>query len=428
MCSRRYFMSSIIPEKIRPQIKAWLHEHPAVNHLAHKGVYLKNRFLHMCSCLRHPVKDNVAMFIAFQGRSYCCSPKAIYEYMINDSRFDDWTLVWIFRKNKDISGIPQLERAKIVTPKSAAYFRYYASAKYIISNYKYPRYAPRRKNQVFLQCWHGTPLKRLGFDIKDDAANARDSRSTLHKQYEWMSKVSTHFISPSAFASEKFDTAFKLREIKPETEIVEQGYPRNDYMYNFTPEQAAETRRKLGIPEDKKVILYAPTWRDNQHQPGVGFTYETKVDFDRLREALGDEYVILFRAHYLVASEFDFENYKGFVWDVSGLDDINELYVISDMLITDYSSVFFDYANLRRPIIFYMYDLELYRDDIRGFYMTLEGLPGPIVRTGDELIETICSMKNADFYDERYKAFNEKYNYLDDGKAAERVIKTVMGI
>ncbi len=420
-------MSSIIPERVRPQIKAWLHVHPALNHIAHRCVYYKNLLLFRNSCLWNRVQDNVAVFIAFQGRSYCCSPKAIYEYMLSDERFKDWRFVWVFRKNKCVSDIPNLERAEIVTPKSREYFRYYARAKYIISNYKFPRYAPRRKGQIFLECWHGTPLKRLGFDISDDADNARDSRDNLKKQYEWMSKVSSYFISPSAFASEKFYSAFKLTEIKPETTIIEQGYPRNDYLYNYTPEQAEATRRRLGLPEGKKVILYAPTWRDNQHQPGVGFTYEVSVDFDRLREALGEEYVILFRAHYLVASSFDFAKYSGFVWDVSSLDDINELYVISDMLVTDYSSVFFDYANLRRPIIFYMYDLELYRDDIRGFYMTLEGLPGPIVRTGGELIEAVKNIGTADFYDERYKAFNEKYNYLDDGNASKRVVDIITG-
>ena len=220
-------MSSIIPQSVRPRVKAWLHNHRGINFVAHKCVYLKNRLLHLNSCIWHPVKENAAIFIAFQGRSYCCSPKAIYEYMINDERFKDWHFVWIFRKNKDVSGIPELERAEIVTPKSAAYFKWYASSKYVISNYKFPRYAPRRKGQIFLQCWHGTPLKRLGFDISDDADNARDSRKSLHKQYAWMSKASTHFISPSAFASEKFDSAFKLSEIKPETEIIEKGYPRN---------------------------------------------------------------------------------------------------------------------------------------------------------------------------------------------------------
>ena len=135
-------------------------------------------------------------------------------------------------------------------------------------------------------------------------------------------------------------------------------------------------------------MLYAPTFRDNQHD-GSGYTYDTHLDFDRLREEFGDEYVILFRAHYFVANQFDFSRYEGFVYDVSALDDITPLYLISDLLITDYSSVFFDYANLKRPVLFYMYDLEQYANDIRGFYFSLDELPGPILKTEDELVDAI---------------------------------------
>ena len=146
------------------------------------------------------------------------------------------------------------------------------------------------------------------------------------------------------------------------------------------------------------------------------------MDFDLLQEELGQDYIILFRAHYLVANEFNFDKYKGFIFDVSKIDDINELYIISDMLITDYSSVFFDYANLKRPIIFYMYDLKEYKNNIRGFYIDLNELPGNILETESELIKEI---KYIDFnfkYDDKYKKFNNKYNYLDDGKASERVV------
>mgnify|MGYP000910123033 CR=1 FL=1 len=106
----------------------------------------------------------------------------------------------------------------------------------------------------------------------------------------------------------------------------------------------------------KKVILYAPTWRENQHLPGEGYQFQLPVDFKRWREVLGDEYVILFRAHYFISNSFDFVAFSGFVYDVSQMDDINPLYLAADVLITDYSSVFFDYANLRRPILFFMYD------------------------------------------------------------------------
>ena len=183
---------------------------------------------------------------------------------------------------------------------------------------------------------------------------------------------------------------------------------------------------ELQLPRDKKYILYAPTWRDNQHQAGIGYTYKTEVDFDKLKANLGDEYIILFRAHYLVANSFDFDKYKGFVYDVSKVNDINHLYVISDLLVTDYSSVFFDYANLKRPEIFYMYDLEAYGNEIRGFYIDLDELPGPIVQTEDELIKAIKNAETDRSYDEKYKAFNDKFNYLDDGKAAQRVTEAII--
>ena len=142
---------------------------------------------------------------------------------------------------------------------------------------------------------------------------------------------------------------------------------------------------------------------------------------DRLRRELGDDYVILFRVHYFVANQFDFTRYEGFVYNVTEYDDISALYVISDMLITDYSSVFFDFANLGRPMIFYMYDREAYADDIRGFYLSLDELPGPIVTTEEELLDSIKNYRKDD-YDEKYREFNQKYNPLDDGHASERVI------
>ena len=197
-------------------------------------------------------------------------------------------------------------------------------------------------------------------------------------------------------------------------------------MANYTQKDIEDIVSELQLPSDKKYILYAPTWRDNQHQAGIGYTYKTEVDFDKLKANLGDEFIILFRAHYLVANSFDFDKYKGFVYDVSKVNDINHLYVISDLLVTDYSSVFFDYANLKRPEIFYMYDLEAYGNEIRGFYIDLDELPGPIVQTEDELIKAIKNAEADRSYDEKYKAFNDKFNYLDDGKAAQRVTEAII--
>ena len=186
-------------------------------------------------------------------------------------------------------------------------------------------------------------------------------------------------------------------------------------------------RARLGVPTGKKAILYAPTWRDDQHDAGAGYTLDLPLDFDALQRQLGDDHVILFRAHYLIASDFDFARYPRFVVDVSEISDINDLYVASDLLVTDYSSVLFDYANLGRPMVFHMYDLDRYASDMRGFYLDLADLPGPITRTQDELVAAIRAATVTDpVLDERYRRFRERFTSLDDGHASERVIERVV--
>ncbi len=149
------------------------------------------------------------------------------------------------------------------------------------------------------------------------------------------------------------------------------------------------------------------------------------MDFDKLHKELGDDYVILFRAHYLVANSFDFARYKGFIYDVSSYGDINDLYIASDLLITDYSSVFFDYSILERPIIFYMYDLEHYANEMRGFYLSLDELPGPIVQTEDDLIKEI---KTADGWkvNDKYREFVKRFNPYEDGNSSKRVLARII--
>lgn len=366
--------------------------------------------------------EKMVIFETFMGRQYGCNPKAIYEYMISDSRFDDFSFVWVLNDASKAEEIPQNERVKVVSLRSDEYYRCYATAKYVVTNSNLDYGISHGKGQVFLQTWHGTPLKRLRCDIEIESGNALNSLAEINQKNDLDVVRYDYFISPSAFATEKFTTAFNLKKLGKEDIVIETGYPRNDLMFNFDAEYAESVKQRLGVPEDKKVILYAPTFRDNQHD-GAGYTYDTHIDFDRLRTELSDEYVILFRAHYFVASQFDFSRFEGFIYDVSGLDDITPLYTIADLLITDYSSVFFDYANLKRPMLFYMYDLKEYATGIRGFYIDIDELPGPILKTEDELVEAI---RSGNFeYDEKYRKFNEKYNCLDDGNAAKRVVDII---
>ena len=371
------------------------------------------------------IDNKMVFFSSFNGKYYTDSPKAIYLYMKNNPEFKNYKFIWAFKEPENYKELED-ENTILVKQNTKKYEEYLAKSKYWIINYRIYDYIYPKKEQVYVQCWHGTPLKRLGCDLQK-TDNALNTLKEVKKKWHIEAKKVDFVISPSKFTTEKLCSALDLKSVNKENCIIEQGYPRNDFLYNYTEEDVKRIKEKIGIDKiNKKIILYAPTWRDNQHQAGVGYTYKTEVDFDKLQKELQDEYIILFRAHYFVSNSFDFEKYKGFIYNVSDIDDVNEIYIVSDILITDYSSVFFDYANLKRPMIFYMYDFEEYKDEMRGFYIDTNELPGEITKTEDELIKAIKNIQNFE-YTEKYRNFNDKFNYLDDGQATKRTVEKILG-
>ena len=399
-----------------------------LRNLFRKMEYLRKKRIYNKCCKKNKVDEKMIIFESFMGRTYSDNPKAIYEEMINNSKYDDFKFVWCFKKPITKEYIPALSRAIMVKYNSLEYYKYYSKAKYLVSNSRIPEAIKPRDGQVYIQTWHGTPLKRLGYDLTTEGGNALNSLKDMQNKYKADAERYSYLLSPSKFCTEKFTSCFNLKENNPNCTIIEEGYPRNDFLSNYTEEAITAIKYNLNINNigNKKIILYAPTWRDNQHTSGVGYTYKMDVDFDLLQKELGKDYIILFRAHYFVANSFDFNKYKGFVYNVSNYENINDLYVISDMLITDYSSVFFDYAILKRPIIFYMYDLKEYQEDIRGFYIDLKELPGNIVENEKDLVKEVNKLANNFEYDQRYKEFNDKFNYLDDGNVTKRVLEKII--
>ncbi len=380
-----------------------------------------------------PVDGRVVVFEAFSGREYADSPRAIYEYMVNSPDYEDYRFVWVFKDRcmDKYLFLEQNPRTSLVLWGTPDHYRTYATAGYWITNTWVIMAMKRKPEQTYVQCWHGTPLKRLGFDIEVDRTKFKKEPDNAREVFETDARKYSYMVSPSAYATEKFISAFNLRELGKEDIIIEEGYPRNDYLVNYKPEDVGRIRSSLGIPEGKKVILYAPTFRDDQRDERNEYHYESPLDFGHIQEVLGDEYVILFRAHYYVANAFNFEDFDGFVINASSYPEINELYVASDMLITDYSSVFFDYGVLKRPMLFYMYDLENYANNLRGFYISLDELPGPIVKTQAELEESLTTVDKwfeSEEYREKYRRFNEKFTYLEDGHATERVVDKVFAV
>ena len=177
-----------------------------------------------------------------------------------------------------------------------------------------------------------------------------------------------YLISQNPFSTVTFRRAFDYHK-----EMLEIGYPRNDILFVKNNEEDIRLlKRRLGLPQDKKILLYAPTFRDDEFAEKAGYKFSLRLSFDRLREALQDDYILIVKYHYLIMDYVDWFPYKGFIYHFDQSFDIAELFLVSDMLITDYSSVMFDYSILRRPMLFYAYDLEKYKNDLRGFYFDYE--------------------------------------------------------
>lgn len=385
---------------------------------------LKNKLKYSYYKAKYKMDDKTILFEAFGGRNYTCSPKAIYEKMLTMKEFKDYTFVWSFI-DPSKHEVKKDKRLKIIKSKSKEYYKYISISKYWIVNSIIEEGITKKKNQVYVQCWHGTPLKRLRYDIVVNGASL-NSVEEIRKRNDIDAKKFDYFISPSKYCTEKFTSAFNLKALGKENIIIEEGYPRNDFLFNKTKKDIDAIKKKLGLPLDKKVIFYLPTFRDNQHTSGVGYTYKLGIDFDSLKKKFSKEYVILFSPHYFIENSIDLTKYKGFIYNVARYDEINELYLVSDIIMTDYSSVFFDYANLKRPMLFYMYDIDDYKGNLRDFYISLDELPGPIAKTQDELENNLKNIdKEFKKNKEKYEKFNEKYNYLDDGNASERVIKVI---
>ena len=387
-----------------------------------KMLYIKNKIKYLKYYYKYKVDDKLILFEVYNGRNYACSPKAIYEYMVNNKKYNGYKFVWAFKNSEKYNLGKQ---TKIVKTNSKEYFKYLSSSRYWIVNSLVDVAIKKKKNQIYLQCWHGTPLKKLRYDI-EVKGSVLNTINEIRKRNDLDAVKFDYFISPSKFCTEKFTSAFNFKKLGKENIIIEKGYPRNDYLFNYKKEDVEKIKKTLKLPKNKKIILYAPTFRDNQHTSGLGYTYNLGIDFDKLKKELNKDYIILFRTHYFISNSFDFSKYKDFIYDVSDYDDINELYIISDILLTDYSSVFFDFANLKRPMLFYMYDLDDYKNNLRDFYFNLDILPGPIVKTENDLINEIKNIDDYNkIYSDKYKKFNQKFNYLDDGNAAKRVVDVI---
>ncbi|MEU2201451.1 CDP-glycerol glycerophosphotransferase family protein [Isoptericola sp. NPDC019482] len=355
-------------------------------------------------------RTNVVLFECDRGTHYSDSPRYIYEELAR--RHPDLDLVWALNTTDRVRG----PRTRKVRRHSPTYWWIASRARYWVSNQNMPADLVPSRRTRYLQTWHGTPLKKMQHDVPNMAGRSDDYEKRAARLTSYWSTL----ISPSPYATRAFQSAFRF-----EGEMLEQGYPRNDILAS---DRAAEARSlvrlRLGIPADKKIVLYAPTFRDDMRN-GVHWQHDLGLDIERLEREIGERAVLLVRFHPLVRTALpDSSTASGFARDAAKYPDIQELLAATDVLITDYSSVFFDYAITGRPMVFFAYDIDHYRDDLRGFYLDYEkSVPGPIVTTNEALSAAVAkSLDRTDGHEVHVQAFRREYAPHDDGYASQRVV------
>ncbi len=347
---------------------------------------------------------------SFEGR-FSDNPRALYARLVA-ARPDD-EHVWL-ADPAHLQGFPA--DVETVEYGSDACIELLESCDLLVANTHTDLPWTKRDGAVYLQTWHGTPLKRIHHDVLWAPEGRLERLDRDIAQWDLL-------VSPNAASTPRLRRAFGY-----EGEVVETGYPRNDVL--SAPDAAqrrARVRRELGIADGQTAVLYTPTWRDDEVFAAGGREFGLALDVAAFEEQLGGDHVLLLRLHYMLTgrvAELEHES----VVDVSFHPEVSELYLAADAMVTDYSSTMFDFAVTGRPLLFYAYDLDDYRGRQRGFYFDfVPEAPGPVVETTAELIAAIRDLPQlGERYGARYERFRDAYCHLEDGRAGERVLERVM--
>ncbi len=359
--------------------------------------------------LLESVDENLWLFESFLGKAFSGNPKYLYLYLY-ENYGEKYKYVCVHNEGIKLPGNPI-----VVQRGSEEYFHYLSRAKYWINNIVFPVHQ-KRSDTIYIQTWHGTPLKKLGFDITISGPETAARESFYSESRNW-----DYLISANRFSSTVFKTAFRYKN-----KILEYGYPQNDSFYKKNDIGEGSLQEKLGIRRNQKVVLYAPTWRDSKGISAWCFEQCLMLDLSKLQREFGDEVIVLLRLHHLSVLSED-EALSESIIDVSKYEDVQDLCNISDVLITDYSSILFDFFVSKKPVILFPYDLEEYDSNMRGFYFNYyENLPFPIVTNTDELIEQLKFTLKEFVIEDRLQQFWNDYCSLSTGDSAAKVIKHVL--
>lgn len=358
-----------------------------------------------------PINEKRIIFSSFGGRSFNDSPKALYDKICECNYFDDWDLIWAFIAPDNF----ELQRGKKVKIDTISFFKMLLSSKVWISNSGMARGINiHRKGIIEVETWHGTPLKKIGGEENQNSIAPNRMKKNKNKL-----DSSTIRCAQSKFDQKIFSRIFNANK----NSILLCDLPRNDKLLDYSNDEIMLIKKKLSIPSNKKVILYAPTYReylvDNKKKNYIA----PPLNLNKWKKEIGNEYVMIIRAHYVVTKSLNIMS-DDFIYDVTNYPNINDLYLISDILISDYSSVFFDYSILCKPMLCFAYDLEEYNEK-RGLYLDLKTtLPCSIDKNEDDLIFKIKNM-NYDEYANRTMKFHQRFTPFA-GNACETIINTII--
>lgn len=361
---------------------------------------------------KSPIDEKTVLYEAYHGQSMTGNPYAVFKELISHPTYKNYKHIWAVNENVPVpTEYKDMNNIHFVQPKSAEYNKYLATAKYLISDTTFPYYFQKREEQIYANIWHGTPLKHMGIDIKNRGL-------TDHRNIQHNFLYTDYMVSPNKFTYETMLRSHDVHNIYSGY-VLDTGYPRVDLMFNADKEKI---RQSLSVPSGKKVILYAPTWRGKLSNKD-DMSQHLLDEVEKIKSNVSDEYTVLLKSHYY-AYKFFKENGMEHLCVPDSMDT-NEVLSITDILITDYSSIFFDYLPSRNPIIYYAYDVEEY-EETRGMYIDMEDLPGPLCKQIDEVIASINNIENVKSkYQNRYNEFVNKFCYHDDGNATKRFIETV---
>lgn len=346
--------------------------------------------------------DKKILFMSFGGRKFDDSPKALYTAIKSDPYFRDYKLVWGFINPEKFEDM-QLNTVRVDT---LEFYITAISAHIWIDNSSVERGLNlRTKNTLEFNTWHGTPLKKMGEDISNKSYTS-ETRAIGKKI----------ICAQSEYDREIFARLFKAKR----ENIILSDLPRNDSLLNAESFELSEIKRKIGIPDGKKVILYAPTFREYDRDGFNSCFLSPPIDVKKWKNALSNKYIVLFRAHYEVINILGIRS-DGFFFDVSDYPQLDELIMVSDMLISDYSSIYFDYSITEKPMLNFAYDLDTYTKE-RGLYFNIDngGLPCRVNLSEDTLLDEIVNI-DIKAYSERCKAFKKVFA-PNAGNATKTVI------